>query len=564
MRRLFLPLIMVVGFMILSASSAKAQTVQNMCAGTPIPAGWIVIDIVHVPFICGNPINPLSMNVWVIERFDNKLRDARMVVCNPIRSGQAPGFGLPSGWVIETDLNDPIRCGNPGNFQVRNLALIQCLNCPLPAPTPTPSPGPDFEGFFDSVNCTEMQGWVWNRNSPNTLLRVDILINDTVFTQVMADQFRQDLLNAGKGDGRHAFKFALPARLKNSRLNSVKIRVTGTNFVLNPTNRTFNCSNPIDNTEFFVKQQYLDFLSREADPGGLSFWVSNITQCGTDAACIDHMRTQVSKAFFLSIEFQETGYFLTRFYKAAFARMPTVAEFSTDKNLISQGVIVGVPGWDTLLNQNKSTYGNTFASRPAFVSAFGPLLNHEYVDRLFANAGITDSNFRNSLVNQLNIGQISRAMALRQVVDDAGFRQREFNPAFVMMQYIGYLRRHPSDPPDGPAMPGFVFWLNKLNSQGDQNEMVRAFLLSIEYRNRFGSDIPFPAAGEGMSAAQLSPPQPIPPCQDSDGDGFCDQNDCNPWNKLIYPGAPISCGWGQDKNCNFIDDYWECYGGLWP
>jgi hypothetical protein len=380
----------------------------------------------------------------------------------------------------------------------------------------------------------------------------------------MADQFRQDLQLAGKGDGRHGFQFTLPPRLKNGLNNAVRIRVTGTNFFLSP-DRSLNCPNPIDDPQFFVRQHYLDFLSREPDPDGLAFWTGQITQCGSDPSCIDYRRAQVSKAFFLSIEFQETGFFLTRFYKAAFARMPTLEEFSTDKNILSQGLIVGLPGWQNVIAVNKLGYQNTFVSRANSLNIYGPLGNSYFVDVLLANAQIVDGSFRNTLVNDLNSGQITRAGALRQIVDNEGFFQREFNPAFVMMQYIGYLRRHPSDPPDGPGMPGFFFWLNKLNSQGDQNEMVRAFLLSAEYRNRFGSSDPFPlpGGGGGIAPESLQPPVPIPVCSDEDGDGFCDDAECNPYDPTIYPGAPIYCEWGMDRNCNGIDDYVECYGWWW-
>jgi hypothetical protein len=37
------------------------------------------------------------------------------------------------------------------------------------------------------------------------------------------------------------------------------------------------CLNPIDCAEFFVRQHYLDFLSREPDPTGLAFWTNEIT-----------------------------------------------------------------------------------------------------------------------------------------------------------------------------------------------------------------------------------------------------------------------------------------------
>jgi len=71
---------------------------------------------------------------------------------------------------------------------------------------------------------------------------------------------------------------------------------------------------------------------------------------------------------------------------------------------------------------------------------------------------------------------------LLKIIENDSFAQGEFNPAFVRMQYFGYLRRDPD-----PA--GFQFWLAKLNHFGGDfraAEMVRAFISSTEYRARFG------------------------------------------------------------------------------
>ncbi|MCM3902168.1 MAG: hypothetical protein ND866_10720, partial [Pyrinomonadaceae bacterium] len=57
------------------------------------------------------------------------------------------------------------------------------------------------------------------------------------------------------------------------------------------------------------------------------------------------------------------------------------------------------------------------------------------------------------------------------------------------MQYYGYLRRNPDDGPD-TNFGGWHFWLGKLNQfQGNfvQAEMVKAFIFSAEYRERFFS-----------------------------------------------------------------------------
>jgi hypothetical protein len=65
--------------------------------------------------------------------------------------------------------------------------------------------------------------------------------------------------------------------------------------------------NPIDAADFFVHQHYIDFLNREPDPSGYQFWINEITSCGANASCTEVKRINVSAAFFLSIEFNETG-----------------------------------------------------------------------------------------------------------------------------------------------------------------------------------------------------------------------------------------------------------------
>jgi hypothetical protein len=90
--------------------------------------------------------------------------------------------------------------------------------------------------------------------------------------------------------------------------------------------------------------------------------------------------------------------------------------------------------------------------------------------------------FRTSLLNGLNAATDTRATVLRKVAEYAFLKDRELNNAFVFMEYAGYLRRDPD-------VNGFNFWLNKLNSFNSNfvdAEMVKAFIASSEYRQRFG------------------------------------------------------------------------------
>lgn len=228
-------------------------------------------------------------------------------------------------------------------------------------------------------------------------------------------------------------------------------------------------ANPIDEARFFVRQQYLDFLNREPDPGGLAFWTNEITKCGADATCINRRRVEVSAAFFVESEFQETGGFLIRTYLAALNRRITYNEFLRDQSRLAD------------LGGSKQAFLEEFVQRPEFVALHGARNNAQYVDALNTNSGnsLTTAE-RNALVAGLNNGTESRASVLRQVADNAAFRTRQFNEAFVLMQYIGYLRR---DPDPG----GFAFWLNILNTTGNFRAMVCAFITSAEYQARFGS-----------------------------------------------------------------------------
>ncbi len=249
----------------------------------------------------------------------------------------------------------------------------------------------------------------------------------------------------------------------------------------------------IDDSDFFVQQQYIDFLGRFPDTGGFSYWNKQITDCNGDAGCVERMRVNTSAAFFISTEFQQTGYYVYRFYKAALNRMPRYAELIPDKQRVSNGVIVLAPGWEAKLETNKRAFAEAWAAR----ADFAPYLSMSpeiFVDTLFGNIGVTPSAAdRAALINELRAGS-SRAVVLRKIVENDAVYRREYNPAFVLIQYFGYLKRNPDDAPDG-NMDGFNFWLRKLNNFNTdpmraeldfaKAEMVRAFVLSSEYRGRF-------------------------------------------------------------------------------
>jgi hypothetical protein len=208
-------------------------------------------------------------------------------------------------------------------------------------------------------------------------------------------------------------------------------------------------------------------------------------------------RINVSAAFFLSIEFQQTGYLVYRTYRAAYGNLPDAPvpiklnEFLSDTQEIGHGVVVLQPGWETALENNKQAFAAEFVNRSRFASAYPSSISPaEFVDRMNTNAGSPLSQTeRDRLVSDLTTGARTRAQVLRAVAENQNLSDAEFNRAFVLMQYFGYLRRDPNSGPN-TDFSGFNFWLSKLNAfNGDyvQTEMVKAFITSGEYRSRFGS-----------------------------------------------------------------------------
>jgi hypothetical protein len=270
-------------------------------------------------------------------------------------------------------------------------------------------------------------------------------------------------------------------------------------------------TNIIDDPNMFVRMHYHDFLNREGDQSGINFWTGQMTNCGNSDVTV--CRVNVSGAFFLSIEFQQTGYLVERVYKTAYGDatatsqlggshqilVPVVRanEFLTDTQRIGRGVVVLQPGWEQVLENNKQAYALEFVQNSRFVAALPTTMTPaQFVDKLNQNAGnvlaaserTTAINLFGNAADTTNVN--ARAQALRQVAEDQDLYNAEFNRAFVLTEYIGYLRRNPNDAPESTLdYTGYDFWLNKLNENGGdyiKAEMVKAFISSDEYRHRFG------------------------------------------------------------------------------
>jgi hypothetical protein len=249
---------------------------------------------------------------------------------------------------------------------------------------------------------------------------------------------------------------------------------------------------PLEDVNFFVTQHYADFLNRAPDPGGLNYWMGEILSCGGDAACVAARRVGVSNAFFFEPEFQQTGAFVYRLYRAAYgATRPKYKEFVADRAQLATGPDLAA---------NKSALAEDFTARPEFLARYPATLSGaEFINRLLANilqhSGVDLSAQTPVLLALYDLG--GPAVVLRELADERpdnnpinnrAWLDAEYNPSFVLTQYFGYLRRNP-DP------EGYNFWLNLVNQYPlrdprGQNGMVCAFITSAEYQLRFGPDTP--------------------------------------------------------------------------
>ena len=290
-------------------------------------------------------------------------------------------------------------------------------------------------------------------------------------------------------------------------------------FTITDNDATNAATNPLNDARYFVRQHYADFLNRAPDDAGLAFWTGGITSCASrptaqeQANCFEAKKLDVSAAFFLSIEFRQTGHLVFSFYKATLPDsagrprgFPRFDEFLRDAQEVGRDVVVGVGDWNARLVANKLAFARAWVKRADFAALYpASLTGDQYLDAIYANAGLTPNAAERSaaLAAFGSGGEEGRARALLSVIESTSLLNRYFNTSFVLMQYFGYLRRNPNAPPDNNFI-GLDFWLTKLDgfSQPGEDvtdeavairrirraEMLRAFLLSSEYVKRFGPE----------------------------------------------------------------------------
>ena len=270
---------------------------------------------------------------------------------------------------------------------------------------------------------------------------------------------------------------------------------------------TAETSNPLDTPEFFVRQNYLDLLNREPDEAGFNFWTDEIASCGSDQSCLSKRRVQVSNAFFFEPEYQQTGAYVFRLYRAAYGnnqplsnpdksnetearKLPAYAAFQRDRSVVSSGAN---------MERSQLDLANAFVRQPEFNTRYpdsldGPSFVTALLNTIKNDSGANLQDQYDLLLRVFNEG--GRGAVLYRLADDnaqsnpinnRAFIDAEYRRAFVAALYFGYLKRDPD-------IGGLLFWLDQVNrfparSTRVQNAMVCSFVTSREYQLRHSSVI---------------------------------------------------------------------------
>ncbi|MGM9510463.1 putative Ig domain-containing protein [Larkinella sp. GY13] len=156
--------------------------------------------------------------------------------------------GLPDG--LSISMTSRVISGTPtqaGTFVLTYSAsdgvLTNSVSFPLTVnPASTTTVTGSFEGYLDKLDCGGIRGWVWDRNKPNTPLTVEFYLegSGTVLGSALANIYRQDLKDAGKGNGAHAYNFSPPGSVTNGTL--IRARVLGSTYDLKGSPRAYQCA----------------------------------------------------------------------------------------------------------------------------------------------------------------------------------------------------------------------------------------------------------------------------------------------------------------------------------
>lgn len=240
-----------------------------------------------------------------------------------------------------------------------------------------------------------------------------------------------------------------------------------------------SAANPIDDSRFFINQQFSDLIGHEADQTTLDRLNAQLAACGNRSDCL-RRRIEISTAL-LGNELPATGVFLYGLYSTAYGRSPKFAEVENDR-----AVLMNHKGE---LEAARMAVASAFVERPEFKRKFPVTMKaSEFVDSVVATlaqtSGVDFGSDRSLLISLLDDAANGRATVLTRLASDQRVADANYNQALVLFQYFTHLRRNPDE-------AGYNTWVNALKSKPLRDPdaarfVVCNFLHSAEYQNRFG------------------------------------------------------------------------------
>jgi len=234
-------------------------------------------------------------------------------------------------------------------------------------------------------------------------------------------------------------------------------------------------SNPVDDSRFFITQQYADLTGREVDATIVDKLTAQLSVCAGRSDCLRARRVDIATNL-VETELSSTGVFLYGIYSATLGRMPRFTEFETDRASLKGDV-----------ESARMAFAGAFVDRAEFKRKYPASMKPvEFVDSIISlfvqTTGVDLGADRSSLITLLD--ENGRAAVLARLMTDARVVDAHYNHALVMVQYFTHLRRNPDE-------AGYAAWVNTLKSKPLRDpEATRAivcnFLNSAEYQNRFG------------------------------------------------------------------------------
>jgi GT2 family glycosyltransferase len=121
-----------------------------------------------------------------------------------------------------------------GRRQGRHVAGSRAgLAAPQPEPpVAPPADASKLRGKFERIRGGLAEGWAFDGAQPDSRLTVELWLGPKLLCVVTADAERDDLKDAGIGDGRHSFAIRLPRLAPQDEPADITARIAGADFIL--------------------------------------------------------------------------------------------------------------------------------------------------------------------------------------------------------------------------------------------------------------------------------------------------------------------------------------------